>query len=669
MIQGGRGTFNTILTTWSNHTPCVLVRESRGCARAFADFALKVQEHPERDPGSVERWASLLHEQLEQWDVKVPREKVEEVVRLLLPSLSKTPPILDKRTMRDLMIVFSMAKAESLETSILNAVVASCKLRTDADIERRKQARRAVKVPQPVGSLEQPAKPPVHLKARDPDRYVGADCPEGVRRLPIPDESLVPWEVDWTATTEGGYHPPTYEHPVLTMNCNHGATREDRRAHASTKWADPPAPLSSDLIAEVLSRKTYEMRGVLLWDHEKRLPLNPRGRTGLAGRGLLGKWGPNHAADPIVTRLHPTTNQLQMVAIERADQPGVWALPGGMVDEGETVSETVQREFRAEVGNILDPEGQRRFEEATGKLFASGGTVVYRGYVDDPRTTDHAWIETTAFHFHCPPEIGDKLALGAGDDAKRAIWLDINPMSEDRYANLYASHRQLVDRVAEKIAPHERARVSQAHNKYPSRVDVPDENVPWSVPFPGYAPTDYTDTTVTANFRSPTRQRWADPEDPRQRHVSMETLIHEVSSTVVSPRGSAKRLLDPRSAETVSLTSYWIERRLTFEGPLQFEEGNASLAPNGGRGRPLNPRGRTGLAGRGLLGKWGPNHAADPIVTRLHPTTNQLQVVVVKRTDGSDEWSLPGALIATDDLPCMQVLTTARAMADRCQVG
>lgn len=34
---------------------------------------------------------------------------------------------------------------------------------------------------------------------------------------------------------------------------------------------------------------------------EKR-PLNPVGRTGLIGRGVLGKWGPNHAADPIVTR-------------------------------------------------------------------------------------------------------------------------------------------------------------------------------------------------------------------------------------------------------------------------------------------------------------------------------------------------------------------------------
>ena len=33
------------------------------------------------------------------------------------------------------------------------------------------------------------------------------------------------------------------------------------------------------------------------------LPQNPVGRTGMKSRGTLGKWGPNHAADPVVTRL------------------------------------------------------------------------------------------------------------------------------------------------------------------------------------------------------------------------------------------------------------------------------------------------------------------------------------------------------------------------------
>lgn len=35
---------------------------------------------------------------------------------------------------------------------------------------------------------------------------------------------------------------------------------------------------------------------------ENNFPLNPIGRTGIQGRGVLGRWGPNHAADPIITR-------------------------------------------------------------------------------------------------------------------------------------------------------------------------------------------------------------------------------------------------------------------------------------------------------------------------------------------------------------------------------
>ena len=81
------------------------------------------------------------------------------------------------------------------------------------------------------------------------------------------------------------------------------------------------------------------------------------------GRGLLGKWGPNHAADPIVTRFDPSRpDQLQVVAIKRKDT-GDWALPGGMVDSGETVSLTVKREFEEEAGNLaIYPEQQALFK-------------------------------------------------------------------------------------------------------------------------------------------------------------------------------------------------------------------------------------------------------------------------------------------------------------------
>ena len=72
---------------------------------------------------------------------------------------------------------------------------------------------------------------------------------------------------------------------------------------------------------------------------------------------------------------------------------------------------------------------------------------IYRGYVDDPRNTDHAWTETTAFHFHCATELGAQLQLSAGDDVGAVMWLDVD-MQEARYSGLYGAHRMLVDRAA-----------------------------------------------------------------------------------------------------------------------------------------------------------------------------------------------------------------------------
>ena len=89
----------------------------------------------------------------------------------------------------------------------------------------------------------------------------------------------------------------------------------------------------------------------------------------MRGRGLLGKWGPNHAADPIVTRFHPETGVLQLVAILRADVQR-WALPGGMVEAGQGISATIRRDFEAEVGDHDDPEEKATMSRLLDALFA-----------------------------------------------------------------------------------------------------------------------------------------------------------------------------------------------------------------------------------------------------------------------------------------------------------
>ena len=110
----------------------------------------------------------------------------------------------------------------NLETSILNAVVSSCKLRSDAMSRRRKQARATHKIPRALGSWDRPTPPPTHIKSRDPKRY-GAH----VKRQPLRDA-----EVPWEAEVAGGYAPPFYEDPSLEKH------RKDL-GHGF-KWAEPP---------------------------------------------------------------------------------------------------------------------------------------------------------------------------------------------------------------------------------------------------------------------------------------------------------------------------------------------------------------------------------------------------------------------------------------------
>jgi len=300
-------------------------------------------------------------------------------------------------------------------------------------------------VPVPEGVLDLPTvtiRPPppgvprVHTHARSQQV---ANYPQ---RAAVRDVRL-PWQVPWA-----DYQPPEFTASSVLNNMR-------GLPSPSKQWADPADALA---LRETLRGRTtfiHDTAGCSwgqiddeacfdAFEAETGRPINPLGRTGLRGRGRLGKWGPNQAADPIVTRYNPAVpGQLQMVAIERYNPKGAWAIPGGMVDDGEVVSEAVRREFEEEAGNVPQ-ERQAVFKQLVDRLFSTG-EVVYRGYVDDPRNTDNAWMETTAFHFHCSLELGGMLPLQAGDDARKVAWIVCDAEVEPRFANLYADHRKFVD--------------------------------------------------------------------------------------------------------------------------------------------------------------------------------------------------------------------------------
>ena len=178
--------------------------------------------------------------------------------------------------------------------------------------------------------------------------------------------------------------------------------------------------------------KSYEE--MIIIDTTCNRPVNPMGRTGIKGRGALGQWGCNYAADPIIFFIKD--GFVQTIMVKRTQDTGQWAIPGGMVDPGDDVALTCLKEFLEECGGLKEGEiktklaaekgpaalvnpkkvkimtehlvgiGRGEFVEAAKRLLGDGsrgngqkGDIVYKGYVDDPRNTDNSWMETSASLF------------------------------------------------------------------------------------------------------------------------------------------------------------------------------------------------------------------------------------------------------------------------------
>jgi ADP-ribose pyrophosphatase len=216
-------------------------------------------------------------------------------------------------------------------------------------------------------------------------------------RFAVPDD-LVKWDVPFPS-----YRPSEFNAPVVL--------------DVKTPWADP-----QDIA--VVTRKLISFEGDVKFN-ENGIPLNPIGRTGLKGRGVLGKWGANFAVDGIITTINPSSNQLQVLTITRTDT-GETALPDGMVDFDETAIETRNRELEEELS--INPT------DLANNLYEK---TVYSGYVDDPRNTDNAWMETTVIHTHLAYELASTMRVCAGDDASDYKWV---PVTSESISSFYANH-------------------------------------------------------------------------------------------------------------------------------------------------------------------------------------------------------------------------------------
>jgi ADP-ribose pyrophosphatase len=194
-------------------------------------------------------------------------------------------------------------------------------------------------------------------------------------------------------------------------------------------WADPETdPTRIDWAARQQDAEIW-------FDVVDGRPVNPFRPTAVRyGRNELGHWGEARAADAVVTAA--TTGGRFILLVERGDGHG-WALPGGMLEPGETPDTTAVRELAEETGLRL-PTNVDRFVLAT-------------RYVPDPRASDEAWIVTTPVTADLGHHDDGLPVVAGGDDARRAAWLPADSYAElgawlhKRYAGtVFVGHQRLL---------------------------------------------------------------------------------------------------------------------------------------------------------------------------------------------------------------------------------
>lgn len=240
-----------------------------------------------------------------------------------------------------------------------------------------------------------------------------------VTRFPVPDEK-VPWEAEFLI-----YDPPF-----------HSAQRGDKGLEDPVgSTPELRAGISYNTADGAVDRRSFHGA----YEVQDGLPMNPMGRTGLRGRGTLRFFGPNHTLQPVITRWRRNQDggicrrsikkMLEVLVLRR---PGLelWALPGGSRDPGAMLPRKLKQVVGAECWAALE-------------ALLAQGTELYKGYVDDPRNTDNAWIETVAVSVHFPDQ-NDPLLRTLGSPRSSALEWQVL----DRRLPLYADHKMLLQKAA-----------------------------------------------------------------------------------------------------------------------------------------------------------------------------------------------------------------------------
>ena len=246
------------------------------------------------------------------------------------------------------------------------------------------------------------------------------------------------------------------QNSILT---NEALQEEVKKAYNGRFWADDETPNKE----KIQTRGSYgiyspknedsDLNSGNIKFNDNNFPINPflvneEGEqiktTGVIGRGNLGKWGANHAADSAlfrIVKLEDGTFEIQQLIITRPTKE--LAMPGGMIDRGEQPLEAALRELGEEAMDLKT--------ELLNNLLSSS-FYIGAGANGDARSTDNAWMET-AVYGAILQEKDNNVKVEAKDDAVGARWMKLTPELYEKMT--FASHGDMLksgwNKISEKL--------------------------------------------------------------------------------------------------------------------------------------------------------------------------------------------------------------------------
>lgn len=376
----------------------------------------------------------------------------------------------------------------------------------------------------------------IHLAARQ-SPYPGTT----ITRFPVFDK-YVSWEVSYDVYDPKVYSLPRENFPESEMMCvdddildilkkkeeqsmvpeeakglpplQEEATESPSLPVFKPKWNSVVTYRDKDLRREVdrrswIDKDNQPLRYAL---DSVGVPINPMGRTGIRGKGVLWRWGPNHVIKAVVTRwrrkytadLLPTASYLyvegkrvlEFITVPKTEfSEGLsevnYGLPGDVLHGESNTYSILCKAFMTYVLEQPESDQALRFDQSDmiqyfaqfssnivafasssltslhhsdGALSRSvsrtlhprisesyatktdleqqgfSATLLYKGYLDDPRNTDNSWVEAEVWNFHY--DLGDDFDMRLKPDSG-VKWKEVSP-----YVKMFGNESVIVQEAA-----------------------------------------------------------------------------------------------------------------------------------------------------------------------------------------------------------------------------